>query len=1143
MRPVRIAAIILALLPALAAAGVIDTLWTRLYDGPSANQFNMAADMVVDTTHNRIYVCGSGEAPLAPGVTNMLTACYRLDGTLLWAKEYGGNTYSQDDMAHALAVDAAGNVYVAGVTENAAPRGDDISWVKYDTAGNQVWARKTLWPGDDAAFDITLGTDSSVYICGSGTDSIHVVTTFTLLKAAASTGDTIWTRSAILDTLAFKKKSPGRDFHPWFFEDFSYYDNCATAMAVAADSGIVVTGFGLHHLYEKEWWTMKFRPNGDTVWRRSYHNPTTVLTDDDDAAFDITIAAGGDIYICGFDYYDDGISSQGYNYAVGQFNSAGVRQNWRSLNAGSVDGDEYATSLCLDNALPPNVYVTGMLSLDQGDLACTNRYSSTLTNRWGAAGAIYGTDEAYGYKVRYRSGRVYVTGYVDGGLGAVCYSETDPLPGNAKDSLWSFSYSAPGVTDALGASITALDSNRVWVTGQADRPGVTSLVLARLAYVNRDVAVDTVYAPRGTYNIGDTATPRARISNGGTDSAFVRAWFTVGAPYRDSSATFKLRAGETTQVSFRRWTATDAGSFAATCSVATTGDPNLANNTKSAAVIVSNNDVGCYRIVAPPDTFPLNGHVQPQAMVRNYGSTGQLLSVRFTITDGFADTVRNVSVPAGDSLLVTGIRSWTATQPGNWAVACSTMLAGDRDNTNDRTTKVVHVAGHDLGVTQMTAPAGTFDSGLTIVPTAIVRNYGDFAEDFGVNFIIGGGYADSTRVYGLAAGDSIAVSFADWDAAARGFVTATCWLTSSADSSPSNDTLRRTCFSRVFNAALDSIIAPSGTINLGTVITPQVRISNRGNATAPIPVRLTVSQRADALAAGCSAAAGPGQVTRSPRRLNIGRPDFDVVYEDSAVVSVRAGRDTVVRFRPWAASPAETLLVEAKTELQYDMHPENDARSGQVVVITSVRDVGITAILAPADSVDSGTTVVPRAILANFGTTIERAPVRLRIGSLYAIDTTQLIGAGRSDTITFPTWTASEIGPLAVTCYTALAGDTNPSNDTAIGEVTVLPLTGIKADPAALPRSFALAAPTPNPAAGHVTIGYALPRSAHITLAIYDATGKLVRALIEADQPAGRLALAWDCRSQAGGLAPEGIYYVRMEADGFTATRKLIIQR
>jgi len=747
MKSLRIAAVVLALLPALAAAGVMDTLWARLYDGPSANQFNMAADMYVDTAHGRIYVCGSGEAPLAPGVTNMLTVCYRLDGTLLWAKEYGGNTFSQDDMAHALAVDATGNVYVAGVTQNAAPRGDDISWVKYDTAGNQVWAKKTLWPGDDAAFDIALGLDGSVYICGSGNDSIHAITTFALLKASAATGDTVWTRSVILDSLALKKKANGRDFHPWFFEDFSSYDNCATAIAMAADSGIVVTGFGLHHTYEKEWWTMKFRPTGDTVWRHSYHSPTTVYADDDDAAFDIAIAATGDIYICGFDYYDDGASSQGYNYAVGQFSSLGVRQNWRSLNAGAVDGDEYATSLCLDNASPQNVYVTGMLSLDQGDIACTNRYSSTLTNRWGAAGAIYGTDEAYGYNVRYRDGRVYVAGYADGDLAAICYSETDPLPGNAKDSLWSFRFNTPGGYDALGASITALDSNRVWVAGQSERPNLTSLVLARLAYVNRDVTVDTVYAPRGIFGIGDTATPRARIRNLGSDSAFVRAWFTVGAGYRDSSAIMKLRFGDTARVSFARWTATVAGNFSATCSVATTGDPNLANNTRSASVIVNDNDVGCYRIVAPPDTFARGGSIQPQARVRNYGTTGQLFNVRFTISDGFADTVRNVSLPAGESLLVTATRSWTATQPGNWAVSCSTMLAGDMNRTNDRAAGTVHVTGHDLGVARIIVPTGTVDSNSTIVPAATVRNIGDFSEDFDVHFTIGGGYADSARIY------------------------------------------------------------------------------------------------------------------------------------------------------------------------------------------------------------------------------------------------------------------------------------------------------------------------------------------------------------------------------------------------------------
>ena len=62
---------------ALAAAGTIDTLWTRLYNGDSADQFNMTADMKVDQAHNRVYVCGSGEAPQWPSVS----AQYRIHRT------------------------------------------------------------------------------------------------------------------------------------------------------------------------------------------------------------------------------------------------------------------------------------------------------------------------------------------------------------------------------------------------------------------------------------------------------------------------------------------------------------------------------------------------------------------------------------------------------------------------------------------------------------------------------------------------------------------------------------------------------------------------------------------------------------------------------------------------------------------------------------------------------------------------------------------------------------------------------------------------------------------------------------------------------------------------------------------------------
>lgn len=1223
---------LVVLLPALALAGAIDTLWTRLYDGQSQNQFNMAADMQVDASRNRIYICGSGEAPQWPSVTNMLTVCYSLNGQLRWSQSYGGNTYSQDDMAHALAVDSEGNVYVAGVTYNLLPRGADISWVKYDTAGNQVWAKKTLWPYDDAAFDIALGPGGVAYIAGTAFDPVRNLSAYTILKISCATGDTLWTRRYILDTLARESKLRQRDVHPWFFQDYAEFDNCATAVAVGPDSNIVVTGFGLHRFFDLEWWTMKLRPNGDTLWRLTYRNPNTIIHDAD-VPFDLALAPSGDIYICGFDYNDNGIISDGYNYAVARFNSAGTLLNWRSLNIGGYDGDDYATSIVLDNANPPNVYVTGMLSYEN-DIICTNRFSSFLVSRWGPAGAVYGEDDAYGYKVVYQGGRVYVAGMVRDVLVTLCYTETDPV-GSNKDTLWAVRYDSPDRQGGLAAAVAALDTNTVYFAGQADRSGGwTSLVLGRLDYVDRNLRVDTIYAPRGIFNRGDTATPRCRVANIGTDSAFYRVFFTVGTFYRESTSLGLLRAGETAHVAFPRWNATELGTFAARCSVATTGDPDLANNIKEATVTVVYRDVGCLRIVAPRDTVPVDTVIVPQAWVRNFGSPTQVFAARFRIGAAYNVTVNNITVPPGESLLISAT-PWTPPGIGQYVVSCSTMLSGDLVPANDRATATVYArqTGIDVGVTRFIAPESIVNPGDRIQPQIVIRNYGSVASQPRVFLTISDGYSDVVDPGLIQPGDSVVATFTYWFARDPEVLLATAWIGLGGDVNPRNDTLVQTVIIRYLDVAAMQIEAPVGEFDSGATVTPLVHVTNYGNTNEPFVLRMTIEAWAEKdrnglgkktrsqdellydeqvevrLAPGRDSVvalpdwtaqrvgvmyitawasidgdADPrndttyGECTVRPaphdvgvRRVvqPVGTIDSGAVIQPRAVVRnytqqpevvpVRfiigpyyiadttvavAGNDSaIVTFRQWVASPVGTHPITCFTRLLGDANPANDTARAQVTVQRVIHDVGITTIIAPTGRIDSGQQVTPVAVLRNYTSFSERVPVTFLIGSSYRADTTHRLEPRAEDTIRFPRWTAGPVGTLLVTCYSALAGDADPRNDTAYNEVTVLPPQALADRPSALPGRPALEGARPTPFSQTVTISFALPTPAMVELVVFDAAGNAVRTLVSGPLPAGRHQVDWNGRDWRDRMLPEGIYYVRMISGNFSATRKLILKR
>jgi hypothetical protein len=109
---------------------------------------------------------------------------------------------------------------------------------------------------------------------------------------------------------------------------------------------------------------------------------------------------------------------------------------------------------------------------------------------------------------------------------------------------------------------------------------------------------------------------------------------------------------------------------------------------------------------------------------------------------------------------------------------------------------------------------------------------------------------------------------------------------------------------------------------------------------------------------------------------------------------------------------------------------------GNAPVVT--HDVGCTRIIAPLGTIDSGTVVAPACSVYNYGSSTENYSVRMRIGADY--NQTASVSNHLTGTrvyVTFPNWTASPVGPIAVTCSTELTGDQVQSNDRQTGGVTV----------------------------------------------------------------------------------------------------------
>jgi hypothetical protein len=102
-------------------------------------------------------------------------------------------------------------------------------------------------------------------------------------------------------------------------------------------------------------------------------------------------------------------------------------------------------------------------------------------------------------------------------------------------------------------------------------------------------------------------------------------------------------------------------------------------------------------------------------------------------------------------------------------------------------------------------------------------------------------------------------------------------------------------------------------------------------------------------------------------------------------------------------------------------------------------------------------------------------------------------------------------------------------------------VTGVESPKA--PETTYLSQNFPNPFNPLTRIEFGLAAPAHVTLRIYDAAGRLVRALVDDARPAGRYSELWDGRDSRGRAVASGIYFYRLDAGAFTETRKMALLR
>jgi len=99
-------------------------------------------------------------------------------------------------------------------------------------------------------------------------------------------------------------------------------------------------------------------------------------------------------------------------------------------------------------------------------------------------------------------------------------------------------------------------------------------------------------------------------------------------------------------------------------------------------------------------------------------------------------------------------------------------------------------------------------------------------------------------------------------------------------------------------------------------------------------------------------------------------------------------------------------------------------------------------------------------------------------------------------------------------------------------------LTGIKQVNSGVPSNFSLEQNYPNPFNPGTDISYDLASNGPVKLTVIDALGRAVVTLVSEEQNAGKHGYYWDASKYSS-----GIYLCRLETNGFSETKKMILMK
>ena len=327
--------------------------WVSIFNTPQ-NYIDDATAIAVDVSGN-VYI--TGHIVKGPFEYDYLTVKYNTAGLLQWSATYNG-TANGVDMANDIAVDAAGNVYVTGLSAGRINRlffvintGYDYLTIKYNSSGVQQWVQRyNAHGGNDEAKSLGLDAVGNVYVTGS-----------------------IYLSSGNLNCATIRYSTDGVATWVQHFAGPAGQHDGGNAIAVDGAGNAIVAGYSYNSSGRADVLTIKYNSAGAQLWFAIYDaGPGT-----HDLGKVMGLDQYGNVYVAA-ETSVPGVT--GRDFLTIKYSAAGL-QLWAVGYNGPENQEDNPTAMVVVNppSFPPiaanaKIYVTGQSNND----VATIKYSQPL---------------------------------------------------------------------------------------------------------------------------------------------------------------------------------------------------------------------------------------------------------------------------------------------------------------------------------------------------------------------------------------------------------------------------------------------------------------------------------------------------------------------------------------------------------------------------------------------------------------------------------------------------------------------------------------------------------------------------------------------------------------------------------------------